>query len=118
MHEKGELPTALRKVFMSGEKTLRREFFKMAGAGGGACVALATQASAQVSPANPGAGTYNVKAFGATGDGKTIDTPAINKAIDTAANAGGGTVVFPGGTYLCYSIHLRSRVALYLDEGV
>jgi len=102
---------------MSDEKTVRREFFKMAGAGGGAWAALATQASAQKSPANPGAGSYDVKAFGATGDGKTTDTPAINKAIDAAANAGGGTVVFPGGTYLCYSIHIRSRVALYLDEG-
>src|SRR5689334_25194249 len=60
---------------------------------------------------------YDVKAMGATGDGKTLDTPAINKAIEAANAAGGGTVYFPPGTYLCYSIHLKSNVALYLDKG-
>jgi polygalacturonase len=62
-------------------------------------------------------GGVSVLTFGATGDGKTLDTPAINKAIDAAAAAGGGTVYFPAGTYLCYSIHLKSSVALYLDAG-
>jgi polygalacturonase len=60
---------------------------------------------------------YDVRAFGARGDGKTLDTPAINKAIETAAAAGGGTVRFPAGTYLCFSIHLQSNIALYLDQG-
>ncbi len=46
------------------------------------------------------AGIYDVRAFGAVGDGKTIDSPAINKAIETAAANGGGTVRFPAGTYL------------------
>jgi polygalacturonase len=60
---------------------------------------------------------YNVKTFGATGDGKTLDTPAINKTIDAAAAAGGGTVYFPAGNYLSVSIHLKSNIALYLDQG-
>src|SRR5437899_1380453 len=60
---------------------------------------------------------YNVKTFGATGDGKTLDTPAINRTIDSAAAAGGGTVYFPAGNYLSVSIHLRSNIALYLDQG-
>jgi polygalacturonase len=60
---------------------------------------------------------FNVRAMGGTGDGKTVDTPAINKAIEATASAGGGTVFFPAGTYLCYSIHLKSNVALYLDRG-
>jgi len=60
---------------------------------------------------------YDVAAFGATGDGKTIDTPAINRAIDAAAAAGGGTVYFRAGNYLCYSIRLKSKVAIYLDVG-
>ncbi len=60
---------------------------------------------------------YDVRAFGAAGDGKTIDTPAINRAIEAAAAAGGGTVYFRAGNYLCYSIHLKSRVAIYLDAG-
>src|SRR5882724_2815048 len=63
------------------------------------------------------AALFDVKSFGATGDGKTLDTAAINKAIDTAAAAGGGTVVFPAGNYLSFSIHLKSHVALYLDAG-
>ncbi|MGP0017598.1 MAG: glycoside hydrolase family 28 protein [Candidatus Sulfotelmatobacter sp.] len=60
---------------------------------------------------------YDVAAFGAAGDGKTIDTPAINRTIDAAASAGGGTVYFRAGNYLCYSIHLKSKVAIYLDAG-
>jgi len=60
---------------------------------------------------------YNVKAFGATGDGKALDTLAINKTIDAAAAAGGGTVYFPAGNYLSVSIHLKSNIALYLDQG-
>ena len=48
----------------------------------------------------PPNGHFDVRNFGATGDGKTLDTPAINKAIETAASAGGGTVYFAAGTYL------------------
>jgi len=62
-------------------------------------------------------GGFDVRAFGAKGDGKTLDTPAVNSAIDAAAAAGGGTVRFPAGTYRCFSIHLKSNVALYLDQG-
>lgn len=65
----------------------------------------------------PISGVYDVRAFGATGDGKTLDTPAINRSIDAAAAAGGGTVLLPAGTYLCFSIRLKSGVALYLDQG-
>src|SRR6266566_9199949 len=64
-----------------------------------------------------GTGVYDVKRFGARGDGKTLDTVAINKAIDTAAAAGGGTVLFPSGNYLSVSIHLKSNITLYLDQG-
>ena len=62
-------------------------------------------------------GVYDVRAFGAKGDGKTLDTPAINKAIATAASNGGGTVLFPAGTYLSVSIHLKSNIALYIEQG-
>src|SRR5437870_1572785 len=60
---------------------------------------------------------YSVKTFGAIGDGKTLDTAAINRTIDSAAAAGGGTVYFPAGNYLSVSIHLQSNIALYLDQG-
>src|ERR1700761_2984201 len=60
---------------------------------------------------------YDVKHHGAKGDGVTIDTPAINRAIEAANKAGGGTVRLPAGTYACYSIHLKSNIALYLEHG-
>jgi polygalacturonase len=60
---------------------------------------------------------FDIRTYGAVGDGKTVDTPAINKAIEAAAAAGGGTVFFPAGTWLCFSIHLKSHVALYLGQG-
>ncbi|MEP7108884.1 MAG: glycoside hydrolase family 28 protein [Ferruginibacter sp.] len=59
----------------------------------------------------------NIKDFGAVGDGKALDTKAINDAIDSAVKRGGGTVYFPPGTYLSFSIHLKSNIALYLDQG-
>ena len=66
---------------------------------------------------NPAHGSYNVLTFGAKGDGKQLDTVAINKTIDAAAKAGGGTVYFPAGDYLSTSIRLKSNIALYLDQG-
>src|SRR5262245_48783742 len=63
------------------------------------------------------AGDFDVRAYGAKGDGVTIDTAAINRAIAAAGAAGGGTVRFPAGTYASYSIHLQSHVALHLDAG-
>ncbi len=61
--------------------------------------------------------SMNVRSFGAKGDGKTLDTAAINRAIEAANDNGGGTVNFPAGQYLCASIHLKSNVGLYLDHG-
>jgi polygalacturonase len=60
---------------------------------------------------------FNVRTYGATGDGKTVDTPAINKAIEALAAGGGGTLFFPAGTYLCFTIRLKSNVGLYLSQG-
>ena len=60
---------------------------------------------------------YNIRDFGAKGDGKTLDTDAINKTIETAAKNGGGTVFFPAGTYLSFSIHLKSNITIYLNNG-
>ncbi len=60
---------------------------------------------------------YDVRNFGATGDGKTIDSPAVNKALQAVAAGGGGTLLFPAGTYVCFTIHLQSHVDLYLSRG-
>jgi polygalacturonase len=60
---------------------------------------------------------YNVRDFGAAGDGKQLDSPAIDKAIEACAKAGGGTVLVPAGTYLSGSIHLKSNINLLIDAG-
>jgi len=73
-------------------------------AGGGAATA-----------ANPG--WYNVRDYGAKGDSQSLDTPAIQRAIAAASTNGGGTVFFPAGEYLSYTIQLQNNLALYLDPG-
>lgn len=72
---------------------------------------LSTSVTAQ------GNGSFNVKEFGAKGDGKHIDSPAINEAIKAAGQAGGGTIYFPAGIYACYSIRLQNNITLHLDNG-
>jgi len=61
--------------------------------------------------------SYSVKDYGAKGDGVTLDTQAVQAAIDAAASKGGGKVTLPAGTYLCGSVWLRSHIELHLEEG-
>jgi polygalacturonase len=63
------------------------------------------------------AADFSVASYGARGDGSTMNTAAIQKAIDAAARKG-GTVVFPAGTYLTGSIFVKSGVTLRLDKDV
>ena len=65
----------------------------------------------------PSSTVFDVRTFGAAGDGKTLDHAAINQAIEAAHRAGGGTVRLPAGTYRCFSIHLQSRVTIQFDPG-
>ena len=67
--------------------------------------------------AGNGGPPFDVRAFGAAGDGETIDSAAINRVIEAAAKAGGGTVRIPAGNYLAYSIRLRSHVRLLFERG-
>ena len=90
---------------------------KAAGAGvvGGALIVSPERAVAEGGAESKA--VYDVRAFGAKGDGKALDTPAIDRAIEAAAATGGGTVCLPAGVYLSYSIHLKSHVGLYLAHG-
>jgi len=104
---------------MQDEKNARRRFLKTAGLGiaGTALVALPARGAAETAAANAKVSSYDVTAFGAKGDGRTLDTSAINETIEVAAAAGGGVVCFPAGTYFSYSIQLKSNVALHLSPG-
>lgn len=59
----------------------------------------------------------NVRDYRAMGDGHTLDTEAINRAIEDCSHRGGGTVGFPAGTYLTGSLHLQSHVDLLIEQG-
>ena len=60
---------------------------------------------------------YNVVEYDLKGDGITNNTAAINNIIDIVAKKGGGTVYFPAGEYLSYTIHMQSNIAIHLDQG-
>ena len=62
------------------------------------------------------AAIYNVRTFGATGDGTTKDTKAFQKALDTCAVNGGGDVLVPAGKYLIGSIQIGNRTILRLEK--
>jgi polygalacturonase len=94
----------------------RRDLLKFSPLALAATVGHISMADAQTEPRSAEA-TFNVRTYGATGDGKTVDTPAINKAIHAVAAAGGGTLVFPAGSYRCFTIRLKSNVELYLSRG-
>ncbi len=66
---------------------------------------------------HPQAKVYNVRKFGAAGDGKTLDTAAIQKAFDVCGKAGGGTVMFPAGTYLSKPLKLHTKTTVLLEAG-
>ena len=61
--------------------------------------------------------SFNVRSYGATGDGQTLDSPAIQSAIDACTAQGGGTIYLPAGQYLAGSLFLRSNISLHLDAG-
>ncbi len=107
---------------MSSFSSMRRDFLRAGSLGiaGAAVPAISIPALAsakKMAVASASDGVFNVRKYGAAGDGKAVDTPAVNRAIEAAAAAGGGVVLFPPGTYLCFSIHLKSNVHLHLQQG-
>ncbi|MEW6653502.1 MAG: glycoside hydrolase family 28 protein [Bacteroidota bacterium] len=61
--------------------------------------------------------TFNIKEYGAVGDGMTLNTEAFAKAIDACSKAGGGKVIVPAGMWLTGPIHFKSSVNLHLEIG-
>jgi polygalacturonase len=76
---------------------------------------LGSPAYAQAALAN--GGVEDIRNHGAKGDGRTIDSPAINRAIRAAAKRGGGIVLVPPGRYLSFSIRLVDNITLALSAG-
>lgn len=60
---------------------------------------------------------FDVREYGAVGDGVSFDSPFIQKAIDACAENGGGTVFIPAGKYVCGTIHMRSHIHVLLEKG-
>jgi len=109
-----------------GERPLisRREWLgKMALPATGAVVAagfLDARTSAARKPANNddlGARVYNIRAYGAKGDKTTVDTAAVQAAIDACAGDGGGTVLVPAGTFVIGTVEMKSDVTLHIAAG-
>src|SRR5271165_4724805 len=63
------------------------------------------------------AGRFDVRDFGAKGDGRSLDTEAIQSAVRAANKAGGGTITFPPGIYVTGTIELLSNVDLDIQRG-
>ena len=72
---------------------------------------------AQTKSAERSSSVFDVRNYGAVGDGKTLDTQAINKAIQACNQAGGGTVLFTPGEYVTGTFIMLSHVTLNLDAG-
>jgi hypothetical protein len=89
--------------FLLKATTSRRRFLARSLAASGPAAVTLPGASSAVET-NPKSGALNVKDFGAIGDGITLDTVALQKAIDACADNGGGTVWFPPGRYLSGTI--------------
>jgi polygalacturonase len=80
---------------------------------------IASNAHAQSPPGSRKAGseTYDIRDFGAKGDGDTINTKAIQSAIDACTANGGGTVLIPGGDFRTGTIQLKNDVTLKLSSS-
>ena len=79
---------------------------------------LGSAAPQPAAAAVPGpAKVYDARALGAQGDGKALDTAALQKALDECGEAGGGIVRLPAGTYLSKPLTLRNRTTLHLEAG-
>jgi polygalacturonase len=106
-----------------GSQVSRRKWLRVFSAGSlGAGFVAATGAQAQ--PSLPGgrsqdlgARVYNIRDFGAKGDGTTLDTAALQAAIDACARDQGGMVLVPAGTFVIGTTELKSNVTLHIAAG-
>ncbi|HKD43994.1 MAG TPA: glycosyl hydrolase family 28 protein, partial [Myxococcaceae bacterium] len=98
--------TSLASGFLAKAKTVLAESKSPA--------AAASQGSRAPGDNSLGARTYNVRDFGAKGDGKTLDTTPVQAAIDACTKDNGGTVLVPAGTFVIGTIEMKSNVTLHI----
>lgn len=102
---------------MLGARPTRRDVLRAA-ALQSLLLAFAQRAAAgETAPASGARGTLDIRSLGAVGNGRTLDTRAINHAIERVAAKGGGVVRVPAGDYLCHTIRLRDNITLQLERG-
>jgi hypothetical protein len=87
------------------------------GAGALASRGFAAEPAAAPSRNDLGARTYNIRDFGAKGDGATLDTAALQAAIDACTKDGGGTVLVPAGKFVIGATELKSNVTLHIASA-
>ncbi|HEV3196395.1 MAG TPA: glycosyl hydrolase family 28 protein [Bryobacteraceae bacterium] len=94
----------------------RRSLVTVTGAG----ILSQARAAAQTAPGSDsllGARIYNVRDFGAKGDGQTLDTAAVQAAIDACTRDKGGTVIVPAGDFIVGTMELKSNVTLHVSPA-
>jgi hypothetical protein len=95
----------------------RRDLLAMAGTAGAFGLEAGSHQAVGATPARNGFRLFDVREFGAAGDGRTLDSRAVNAAIDACNSAGGGLAYVPPGEYRCGTVVLKSNVTLYLEAG-
>ena len=101
---------------LSRRKWLAAASTVVASAGSGLLVANAKAAAPEkiILSGSPGARIYDIRDFGAKGDGVTLDTKALQSAIDACSKDQGGTVLVPAGTFVIGTTELKSNVTLHI----
>ncbi len=110
---------------LEGARLSRREWFEKMALPAGAFVAAgllesepaAARKKTDAGPDDLGARVYNIRAYGAKGDKTTVDTAALQAAIDACTADGGGTVLVPAGTFVIGTVELKSNVTLHIAAG-
>src|SRR5579872_4610710 len=91
----------------------RRKWLGASSAAGAGLLATPV-AAAQGSGSAAGVRTYNIRDFGAKGDGTTLDTAALQAAIDACHKDQGGTVLVPAGVFVIGTVEMKSNVTLHI----
>ncbi len=95
----------------------RRQWLGLASASAGASLLPAAAEPPAAPPGNDRRRVYDIRDFGAVGDGKTLNTAAVQAAVDTCFKDGGGLVLVPAGVFQIGTIELKSNVTLHIAAG-